>query len=922
MTSSSLGNIAGPENASPKAAGDEDLALNDSVVITKFDPTPQRTHLIVRPRLLAALDAQLQTRLTLVTAPAGYGKTTLLTEWYNQLKGRGLPVGWLLLDTDDGDAPHVTKCLALALARAGVTRAAKLAAAPIVHNAGIKQHLTALLNIIATEDRDVILILDEFEHLPIAVVEEVFLPILDKAPANLHLVIASREPPPLKLGSLRAQGHVNEIHAGDLRFDISEIHGLFGDAVNSAELKLLESQTSGWPVAVQLLRGVWFQQDRRAQVLRDIGTLDDTLTDYLSEQVFSTLPQDIFDLLVHLSPIDRMSPGISEFMAGPGDAWIRIMAAESLAPFLIPLDIGLKVYRAHPIIRAYFKARLDERPSTERNPVYRRAAEWYATAGRLVSALKCATAARDSDLAGRLIEDAGGITIWLRSGLPQLRAIIQAVDEDVLGAFPRVKLLKPFLYVKEGNVRESRRLFEEIRRETHGFEQDREGGSLSLLKLDSLVLESTLLVNECQTPNDSYLADYERTIISISDDDDVFLGSLKNRLAISHCQRGHFDRAIREAIDSLDHYRQSGLTHGEFFARLHMGTAYFAQARVQEAQDSHETAREIWRTVLDEEKTKQALLQAHILELEYERAQNPLSMRKLTETMGVFEHCEWWYDAFAAAAIPLVMTQRATQGMDAARDALSHCRALVEQRQAEGLLPLLNAIEISCFALSGMVTKAGDLLEKHGFSPEHELRQENEEVAWRQREAIASAIARVYIRDGRTQAARDLLRQLTQWCGARGEIRSAIRLGLLKAVAHHVAGETDQSRRTLSEVIRWAAPAGYARPFLEEGELARNLIEQHLDALRSDIEDAAFLDRLVTHLRGARGAENAPILSDRELMVIQHVARGLTDKEIARELDVAPNTVKFHLKNIFRKLGARNRAQAVSYSQTHGLIKP
>ncbi len=921
MSSSNFGNVSNSKEQPLGAADDNDFALESQVVITKFDPSPQRTHLIVRQRLTAVLDAQIQGRLTLVIAPAGYGKTTLLADWRRQLKNCGVIVGWLSLDEDDSDAPQVLRCLALALARSGLVRAAKLASSVIFDTTAAKQLLTALLNMIATEDHEVVLILDEFEHLPVAVIEEVFFPCLEKAPPNLHLVIASREMPQLKIANLRAQGLVHEIHANDLRFDLSEIRSVLGDAATNSELQQLETQTSGWPVAIQLLKGVWAQHERRGKVLRELEALDDTLIDYLSEQVFSTLPKDVFKLLVQVSAIDRISPGIVEFMSGSNDAWGLIIKTDALAPFRIPLDTAnLEVYRLHPIIRAYFRSQLDTLPREERAATYRRAANWYASAGRLVSALDCAAAAGDTDLSGTLIEEAGGLTIWLRSGLPRLKAIVRALNEDVFASFPRVKLLKAFLFVKEGDVRASRQLFEEIRRETDSFEQDRRGGNASLLKLDSLVLESTLMVNECQTASDRYLADYERTILSVSKDDDILLGNIKNRLAISHCQRGHFNEALREASESLDHYRQTGLVHGEFFAHLHMGTAYFAQARVREARDSYAAARATWRNALDEEKTKQALLHAHILELDYERAEHALSMRRLTETMGVFEHCEWWYDAFAALAIPLVMTLLATQGPEAALDALGHCRALVEQRQAIGLLPLFDAVEISCFALSGAVVRAREKLDACGFTLEHYLDSENDEISWRQGEAVAGAIARVYIRDGRAKTAAEFLKPIVELRASRGHFRSAIRLGLLHAIALEVAEDFDKSRQALVQVIGWAAPAGYARGFIEEGLLALNLLDRNLPTFSEETDQGEFLDRLTLLTKKGGASLQKPMLSKRELAVILHVARGLTDKEIARELDLAPNTIKFHLKNIFRKLGARNRTQAVAYSQGQGLL--
>lgn len=914
MSSSDLEHTTKPDPNAPDNLADESFPM-DSIIITKFDPTPQRTHLIKRPQLTAALDAETNARLTLLVAPAGYGKTTLLAEWRRALQKRGTVVGWLSLDEDDSDAPHMMRCLALALARAGLNRALKLATSTLPDNAAARHHLAALLNIVATEPRDVVLILDEFEHLPTTIAEDVVLPCLEKAPPNLHVVIASRETPPLRIASLRSRGLVHEIDAAALRFDLDEIQSLFGDTVNNTELRTLESQTSGWPVAIQLIKGVWSQQDRRGRVLRELETLDNTLTDYLSEQVFSSLPPDIFDLLVRISPVDRISPGVVEFMTGSDDPWPTILKADALAPFLIPVDSSLEVYRAHPLIRAYFRERLNLLPLDTRGPVYRRAARWYARAGRLVSALTCAQAARDPELAGALIEEAGGLTMWLRAGMPRLQAIMETVAPDALERFPRVRLLYAFLLVKQGKVRESRAQFEQIRKETDNFTRDREGSNPTALKLESRVLESTLLVNECQPASNSYLDEYERSIRRISENDDVFLAHTKNLLAISHNHRGHFDKALQELSDAMDHYRQAGLLHGEFFVHLHTGVNYFAQGQSAKARASYEAARELWRTELNEEKAKFAILKAHLAELEYECSESPPSMRVLTDTMSAFAHCEWWYEAFASLALPLVMTLLATRGLDAAQDELEHCRTLVTKREARGLLPLINATEVSCLALSGAVTDARAKLEEYGFSIETQLGPDIKESPWRQQEAVATAIARVHVRDGHAEETAHFLALAIDRCATGGHVRSVIRLGLQQAIAFQKAENTEAARAALSDTIIRAAHADYIRPFIEEGPFVLDILKAHINDLRDDIAVQAkagtFVEQLSRLIRPSAENTEKPLLSDREATVIREVAEGLTDKEIARKLDLTPNTVKFHLKNIFRKLGVRNRAHAV-----------
>lgn len=899
------------------------FSLDSSVVITKFDPGPQRTHLISRARLIMDLDDHIDARLTLITAPAGYGKTTLLAEWRDQLRQRGVVAAWLSLDKDDNDTGLVMHCILQALVRGGLKGVKRIASSPVTDIVSRKQHLTALLNIISHQKHKVVLVLDEFEHMPADIADEIILPLLEKGPANFQIVIASREAPELKIASLRPQGLVHDINARDMRFNLREIRSLFGDKVSKGELQRLESHTSGWPVAIQLLKGVWNRQDQRCHVLQNIEALDATLIDYLSEQVFSSLPEEIFNILVRVSPVDRLSLEVTKFMTGSEDSWLKIKNTCTLAPFLVPVDSGQKIYRTHPVIRAYFRTCLDALPAAQRVDVYQKAAHWYASQNRLVSALSFARSADDLEFAGTMVEKAGGFTIWLRSGLPRLKAIVDILDPDVYTKFPRIKLLKAFLLVKMGNVRESRRIFEEVRKDTRNFEQDRDNASPQALRLDSLMLESTLLVNEGRASSDSYLEQYEQTMRRISENDDVFLGNVKILLAISHNQRGYFEKALNETSEAIGHYRRARLFHGEFFAFLHKGTSMFALGRSREAREIYANVRHMCRTSLDGEKTKMALFKAQNGELEYECTHEQPSIRVLGDIMAILEECEWWYDIFAAAALPLIMTLLVTRDLEAAIAELNNCRAIVEKHQANGLCPLFDALEVSCLALAGNIDLARMKLDEFGFSPDSLSNCDKGEVTWRQIEAVASAIARVYIRDSREQCAIDFLDPLVAHYRERGHIRTLIRLGVLKAIAEDLAGLDDKCRSSLIEITGHVTATGYIRPFIEESRLARKMLATHRDAL-GEVDDAtdflAIMDSQILSPRGADSEQVRSLLTGREHEVICEVAEGLTDKEIARKLDLAPNTVKFHLKNIFRKLGVRNRAHAVSESRNKGII--
>jgi len=896
------------------------VSLDGPIVVTKFDPSPQRSHLLLRPRLLTKLNRQIEARLTIVTAPAGYGKTTLLAEWRRELNDEETIVGWLSFDEEDIDAAQVARCLTLSLSKAGLSGANELIFCSLRNETEIRQHMITLLNIISVEEKRVILMLDEFEHLAPDLAQRIILPFLLKAPANLHVVTGSRTPPNLQIANLRAQGMVHEINGDELLFTLGEIRALFGNQISDAESRILETQTSGWPVAIQLIKGVWSDSGRRTQVLKDIEALDETLTDYLSEQVFSSLPGKIFDFLVQASLIDRVSPTIVEFMTGEGSAWDMIITAGTISSFLTPLDPTTKQFRMHPIIRTYFYQQLTQWPVQERIETYRKAARWYANANRLISALSCARSAGDFHLIGTLVEEAGGLTLWLRVGLPRLQAVVEYFDERVQNEFPRLKILIALLHAKQGKLSESRALFEEIRQATQNFEQDRKGGCSDTLRVEGYVLESTILINECRAPTEHFLEQYEHSVRAVSWNPDTVLSSLKNLLAISHNQCGYFDNARTEAWEAIEHYRKAGLLHGEFFSHLHIGVAAVAKGKTDEARASFSAAKSLWRKKLNDDKPKLAFVKALLFELEYESSEKLPSVRAMAEVMSTFEHSEWWYDVFAAAANSLVMTLLASQGKDIAIDQLDRCRGLISERQAIGLLPLFDAMEVTCLALSGELALARQKLDENPRFTSSLSDSGREGRSWRQQLAWTSAAARILIREGDSAAAAELLIPETERCLQQAHLLAYIRLGLLQSIALQHLDRREDSLRTLIQVMKTAGPTGYIRAFLEEGQLSRSLLEVHKAALHQCSDQGALLEQLLLFMGSSDSPPDAPLLTDREFMVIQEVARGWTDKEIGKKLDLAPDTIKFHLKNIFRKLGVRNRTHAVTSARRQGLL--
>ncbi len=891
-------------------------------MVTRLAPSVQRAKLVERDSLLRALDGAASARLIKLEAAAGYGKTTLLTQWRDRLLAGGVKVAWLSLDEEDDSAGALVANLGYAFQRAGVTVPAEVIVASAPNEADARHRLQRLLNALADNGQPLALILDEFERLSPPVVQAVIAPLIKWAPDNLVTAIGSRERLSLPVAALRARGLVFELKAADLRFRPDEIGRLFDCRLSRADLSSVEANTEGWPVAVQLLRSWWENNKQQHQALSGLQNATSDIAEYLSEQVLSFVPEELRRCLREVSVLDTLSDGAIEFITGRTGLLAQILAVDILRPFLTGVDQDIGLYRLHPILQAVLAGEFNLLPADRRFALQRSAAQWYARGGQLTRAIRYALDAGDGDLAGVTIENAGGVQIWIRQGMSRTKAVDAYLSEPLLDRFPRLRLLHALVLAKEGRLSVARQNFEKARAATSDFTTLAGGGNLIALRQDSLVVESTLLVNECQPPGDAYLAAFEDTLRGVAGDDHICQGYWRTFLCISRHQRGLFDKASEAAHEAIDHYRQFQLPHGEFFNHLHIGTINFAQGLPAAAEAAYNRARHMAAAHFPDDQTKSTLINALQAELAYEQNLILKAHRRSQLAISRTRKSEGWYDIYAAEFITAIMIALEREGFDAAAAVIDTARLEASARQARGLMPLLEATRASCLALSGMVAQAADVLRYSPFDLA-ELAEWQAERTWREREAIMVAYIRVAARDLSFSIPAERLEQSLRRLWALRHVRSAIRIAAAMAVYYAAHGEVKLAYQHLTAAVRASATTGYVRAFHEEAVLARPLLAEWLT------EATPPLEREVKHhaksLLAALSLVHAddvhrPALTAREADMLRQLNNGQSDKEIARALDLSQNTVKFHLKNLYLKLHAVNRLEAVQKGRDLGLI--
>src|SRR5215203_6746811 len=380
--------------------------MSTPILATKLFVPPPQPRVVFRPRLIKRLDEGLDRKVTLISAPAGFGKTTLLGEW---VAGCGRPAAWLSLDDRDSDPTRFLTYLVAALQTIapnmgeGVQGALQSPQPPPA-----EAMLTALLNEIITLPDDFVLVLDDYHAIDARAVDDALTFLLEHLPPGMHLAIATREDPSLPLARLRARGQLTEVRASDLRFTISEtaefLRGMMGLDLSAEEIDALETRTEGWIAGLQLAALSMRGREDVPGFIRAFAGDNRYILDYLVEEVLQRQPERTRNFLLQTSILDRLSGHLCDAITDQEDAGVVLEALERGNFFVVPLDDRRQWYRYHHLFSEVLRAHLMAEQPDQVSILHQRASEWYEHNGLPAEAIQHALAAEDFERAADLVE--------------------------------------------------------------------------------------------------------------------------------------------------------------------------------------------------------------------------------------------------------------------------------------------------------------------------------------------------------------------------------------------------------------------------------------------------------------------------------------------------------------------------------------
>jgi LuxR family maltose regulon positive regulatory protein len=912
--------------AEPPATTAAAAATERDLLATKLHVPQTRPGFVTRPRLADRLAPTQEGALTLVCAPAGFGKTALLADW---ARHDPRPIAWLSLNEGDNDPARFWRYVSAALDRVRPGLGERIAASPGSSEAVV----AALVNQLADESDPVVLVLDDFHVIEAPPVHQSVEALLAHLPPRLHLVLASRSDPPLALARLRASGQLTELRAAELRFTPEEAEALLRAAVGTdlpeGAATALTRRTEGWAVGLQLAALSLRSHRDPAGFVASLTGSHRYVLDYLAEEVLDRQPAELVEFLLETSVLERLCGPLCDAVTGRTDSQRLLEQVERANLFLQPLDEQRRWWRYHQLFADLLRARLvQQRP--ERVPeLHRAAAAWFEAHGLAEEAVRHALAAGEAAWVARLMEQHGPGLLWVSEDTTLRRWLAEQ---------PASVLREPWLCVAlasrasmGGRLEEAERLLAAAERApTAAGPEGPPAGTPVRLADDLPSVIAMHRANFARIHGDAGPATRfaRRTEAGLADDDPLTRGAVEWNLAQADLLGGRLEPVEHALTRVAAAYRAAGVPPLAAGVCYDLAQVQHGLGRLGAAIATCHLALELAGAV-DPDLSPAAAAHARLAELLRERDELDVALEHATRAVELCRQHEFAWP-LPVGLVTLAWIRQARGDPAGARAAMAEAtQALPDPR----LVELFNPAPTQAARLAlaqGRLQDAARFVRERGLGPE------DEPGYTREREYLV--LARVLVAEGTPERALGLLERLHAQAAAQERIGSVIEIRALQALALSAASDRPGAQAALAEALALGAPDGYLRVFLDEGPPMATLLRQLLAGRRQERPAAAdaipreYLACLVEAFEHAGLPIRPPArggvvvaglvepLTARELEVLQLLAAGAPNRAIAERLVVTLETVKKHLSHVFDKLGVANRTQAVARARQLGLL--
>ncbi|MBN1265666.1 MAG: hypothetical protein JXA25_09245 [Anaerolineales bacterium] len=893
----------------------EDIRLNEHLLRTKLQIPPLPAHVVQRDRLLAALDRGLQEtiRVTLISAPAGYGKTTLLSSW---IRSRGVNTAWFSINEGDNDPARFLSYLIFSVCTALKGMQLPHPGDGVLTSDEVRvDYLVPLLNQLSRQHEPLVFVLDDYYLIQNQAVQEIMSYLLENAPPHVHFYLATRADPALPLARLRGRGQVNDLRMEDLRFGVDEAGAFFTSLpelhLNHDQIQILQRRTEGWISGLQMISVILRGREDVQDFLRSFSGSHHYIMDYLQDEVLKRVPSDTYRFLLDTSILERMTGSLCDALRGNGDPVSKtgeriLRELEQANMFIIPLDDRREWYRYHRLFSDLLQAQLLRQNAARIPHLHRRASVWFEKHDLIDEAVQHALASEDGDFAADLIEKYAQ-TILLRSETTTYLRWVQGLPADQIRQRPQLAVYRAWSLLLQGSPLAVVEVLMEESPCTEDF-------SANFYALESFILMSQGKIMEGVERAEEALA--------LLPEDEIYLRNVATICAASgRISLGDVDEGMKLLDHAAEQHQRSGNRTSALMILCETAELRMKKMHLDEAEKLYLRALELG-TSPDGEllpmagQPKMGLGAVALERFELEKAETLLlegiALSKRWSLIGTL-------DGHFTLGL-LYMLKGDNSRLQETLDTL------------ENLSRRFDATDVDDVVVDSLRARTNARFGRQQPLEQWVLERELNDVPAKKPARFYEKIlaARIYkyelpiavrwmIGKGRLEQALQALQEMEDLAVQTDRPHLIIEANLLRSKIYLQQADQETALQSLQKAISLAQPALAKRQFLTEGadilELLQQGRKQWLDpALREfagQLLKTAEAHELLSPASEHQGEGLVEGLSARELEVLRMLPSSLTAEALAGELVISVNTLRSHMKNIYSKLGVHSRHEAV-----------
>jgi LuxR family maltose regulon positive regulatory protein len=898
-------------NLTPGEKGKDQLSLEQSkhLLRTKFYVPPIRSSQVPRPRLTDLINTGMEQSLILVSAPAGYGKTTLVSSW---LKEKQIPSAWLSLDGGDNDPVRFLQYLITALSPlASGIEVEAYGMLQGIQPAQFEYVINLMVNELASFPEPFVLVLDDFHVIQSESVQKILAYLLEHLPPQMHLALLSRTDPPLPLSRLRARNKLTDIRADQLRFTREEIAAFLNDvmglALSADDLSAMETRTEGWIVSLQLAAlSMRSSKDIHGFVSAFTGS-HHYVMDYLVDEVLGLQPKKVCDFLMQTSILDQMCGSLCESVIDadpeePVDGQAMLEALERMNLFVIPLDDERCWYRYHHLFADVLRKRLEQYYPGSLPRLHQRASLWFEQNGLIPEAIRHSLTGGDQDRVIQLIEQYGPILV-LSGEYNALSNWIKAV-ESRSQTHPWIHIMKAWLFILTGQPERAEDLLQIAEKLISSLETDTQN------KLMQGAIATGRAYRSFINGDTNRTATFARQAMEDLPGVDLISRSIRSiataLLGDASLMNGELEEARQVYTEARKIGQAAGDVHVIMVVNCSLGRILVEQGLLHQAAELFAEALQMATRPDGRKLVTAGEVYAELSQLSYE-------WNNLDTTLEQVHSCitlcrQWGHQPFQAIGSIMLARLEQVQGHpEAALEAMNIAENLTREHHfAFKYTVWVKHALVRLWIAQGDLEKASHIVQESAITIKDEISF--------QREPEFLALLRLLLAQGDYDASLVLSRRILEKAETARQTGRMIEVLVLQALIFEGRKELDQALTALKKALSLAKPEKYIRAFVDEGEPMARLL--HL--ARSRQIETEYVSALLSVFEKAAGATQTPPklltepLTARELEVLKLIEAGHSNQDIAGKLFISMPTVKRHISNIYAKLGVESRTQAVA----------